>query len=83
MSSSLAHEHYEQGQRVIDALASAGAEAATAQFGAVTRKFPRADNVQWTKSDLLQILDSDFRQDKAPQRSSLRGFKLYDRGARI
>lgn len=57
----MAQQDLETGRTIIDALSVAGSTDAPAQLGALLRKHPRNDRSPWTKSDLLQILDAEYR----------------------
>ena len=60
----LAQEHHDTGRLIIDALAQAGPTEAPLQLGALLRKHRRVDRAAWTKADLLQILETSYRDDE-------------------
>ena len=51
------------GHAIIEALVAVGADNAPGQLQSVVRKVQKKDQTTWTKSDLLGVLDSGYRED--------------------
>ena len=59
----VAQQDHENGRVIIDALVNAGIDAAPKRLAVLSRKNRKSDNISWTKSDLLQILELSYQDD--------------------
>lgn len=56
-------QDHESGRGIIDALVNAGVDNASKRLPVLSRKTRKSDNISWTKSDLLQILELSYQDD--------------------